>query len=142
MYTHPECLYHSFLLSLCAISGQLFIFYTIKEFDAIIFVSIMTSRQILSLYLSIIHFDHHIHGVGFAGLALVSFMLVVKIYQDLQKQQNKKKMKLDEQQQNHHSKNGEEEEEEEQKKKKNYNKGMSDEQQQDAVELQRLLPKN
>lgn len=46
----------------------------------------MTSRQILSLLLSIFAFHHHIHPIGYAGLSIVVSAMSVRIAQDCSKQ--------------------------------------------------------
>ncbi|KAH9556252.1 hypothetical protein CY35_07G017200 [Sphagnum magellanicum] len=50
---HPDCLFDIMLLSLAATTSQFFISYTIRTFGALIFATIMTTRQVLvfgSLY--------------------------------------------------------------------------------------------
>lgn len=44
---HPECLMDMTLLSVCATLGQLIILYTIREFGALLFATIMTTRQFM-----------------------------------------------------------------------------------------------
>ncbi len=77
--SHPECLFHISLMSLCASIGQLFIYYTIENFGAVIFVSIMTSRQLLSIVLSILLFGHPITIIGGIGLGLTFTGLYLKL---------------------------------------------------------------
>ena len=70
--------------------GQLFIFHTISTFGAVTFASMMTARQLLSLALSLAAFDHPVHGVGYAGLALVFVALGAKVVEDVHKSANPK----------------------------------------------------
>ncbi len=55
---HPDALSSMVLLSLAATIGALFISYTIKTFGALVFATIMTTRQFLSILLSCILFAH------------------------------------------------------------------------------------
>ncbi|PNH08389.1 UDP-galactose/UDP-glucose transporter 5 [Tetrabaena socialis] len=55
---HPDALNNIMTLSLAATTGALFISYTIKSFGALIFATIMTTRQFLSILLSCVLFAH------------------------------------------------------------------------------------
>jgi len=55
---HPESLMDMTFLSICATLGQLVILYTIKEFGALLFATIMTTRQFMSILLSCLIFVH------------------------------------------------------------------------------------
>ena len=64
--------FHMLVLSITSATGQLFIFYTIKEFGPIVFTIIMTTRQIFSLVMSFILFNKDpMHSMGWAGTILV-----------------------------------------------------------------------
>jgi len=68
---HSEIHFHFFLFSICSTIGQLLIFYTIKNFGAVIFTLIMTTRVLLSIALSCYMYGHRVTEVGFFGLVLV-----------------------------------------------------------------------
>lgn len=68
---HPECLYNVVALSMAATIGALFISYTIKTFGALVFATIMTTRQFLSILLSCILFAHPLSLGQWAGTLLV-----------------------------------------------------------------------
>jgi hypothetical protein len=55
---HPDCLWNIMALSLAATIAQLFISYTIKTFGALLFATVMTTRQFLSILLSCVLFIH------------------------------------------------------------------------------------
>ena len=55
--------------------GQLFIFYTIKEFGPVIFTILMTTRQIISLVISCIIYVHPMDLYTWAG-TLIVFVVV------------------------------------------------------------------
>jgi adenosine 3'-phospho 5'-phosphosulfate transporter B2 len=67
--------FHMILLSICSATGQLFIFYTIKEFGAVLFNFMMTTRQVLSLLISCIMFSHDLNLIGYIG-AFAVFAIV------------------------------------------------------------------
>eukprot|EP00579_Thalassiosira_antarctica_P012868 CAMPEP_0201939824 /NCGR_PEP_ID=MMETSP0903-20130614/43997_1 /ASSEMBLY_ACC=CAM_ASM_000552 /TAXON_ID=420261 /ORGANISM="Thalassiosira antarctica, Strain CCMP982" /LENGTH=550 /DNA_ID=CAMNT_0048481453 /DNA_START=118 /DNA_END=1767 /DNA_ORIENTATION=+ len=68
---HSEIQLHFFIFSLCSTVGQLFIFYTIKNFGAVVFAMIMTTRVLISIALSVALYDHKVTSTGFFGLAVV-----------------------------------------------------------------------
>ena len=69
-------MYHMVLLAVASAVGQLFIFYTIKEFGPVIFTIMMTMRQILSLILSCILFNHPLNTASW-GAAILVFGVVI-----------------------------------------------------------------
>ncbi|KAL9190233.1 hypothetical protein ACHAXT_007444 [Thalassiosira profunda] len=68
---HSEIQLHFFLFSICSTMGQLFIFYTIKNFGAVVFAIIMTLRVLISIALSVLLYEHKVTSTGFFGLAVV-----------------------------------------------------------------------
>lgn len=72
-------MYHMALLAIASAVGQLFIFYTIKEFGPVIFTIMMTTRQILSLILSCIVFSHPLNAASWAASALVFGVVINRI---------------------------------------------------------------
>lgn len=75
-FRHPELLADSILLSLCSSLGQMVIYYTIKEFGALLYSTIMTTRQFLGLFLSALVFAHPISTKQWIG----SFLVFVALY--------------------------------------------------------------
>ena len=67
------------MFSICSTIGQLFIFYTIKNFGAVVFTLIMTTRILLSIALSVLTYGHQVTGVGFLGLMLVLGAVLYRI---------------------------------------------------------------
>jgi len=68
---HPEALNDVLILSAASTCGQLCILYTIREFGALLFATIMTTRQFLSILLSCIIFMHPLTGMQWLGTFLV-----------------------------------------------------------------------
>jgi adenosine 3'-phospho 5'-phosphosulfate transporter B2 len=68
---HPEALRGIFALSLSSAIGQLFILNTIREFGALTFATVMTSRQFLSILLSCVLFMHPLTGAQWLGTASI-----------------------------------------------------------------------
>lgn len=79
VYEHSEIHLHFFLFSICSTIGQLFIFYTIKNFGAVVFTLIMTTRILLSIALSIFLYGHQVTGFGFLGLMAVLGAVLYRI---------------------------------------------------------------
>lgn len=68
---HPESMYDVLILSAASTCGQLCILYTIREFGALLFATIMTTRQFLSILLSCIIFMHPLTWQQWCGTAMV-----------------------------------------------------------------------
>lgn len=70
----------SILLSLCSAAGQLFVFYTISNFGAIVFVTIMTLRQAFAILLSCFIYHHSLPFVAIIGIMIVFSTMFTQIY--------------------------------------------------------------
>lgn len=84
---HSEIHLHFFMFSICSTIGQLFIFYTIKNFGAVVFTLIMTTRILLSIALSCILYGHPVTSVGYLGLTLVMAAVLYRIKKQAEGQQ-------------------------------------------------------
>ena len=84
---HSEIHLHFLLFSVCSTIGQLFIFYTIKNFGAVVFTLIMTTRILLSIALSCVLYGHKVTATGFFGLLLVMGAVLYRIRKKAQGQQ-------------------------------------------------------
>jgi adenosine 3'-phospho 5'-phosphosulfate transporter B2 len=87
---HSEIHLHFLLFSICSTIGQLFIFYTIRNFGAVVFAFIMTTRILLSIALSCVLYGHKVTASGFFGLMLV---LAAVLYRIRRKAQGKQLVK-------------------------------------------------
>lgn len=72
---NPSILPHMFLMAVCSAIGQLFIFHTIKRFGPLVFATIQTVRQFLSVVLSIIFFNHPLNMMEAVGIGIVFLAL-------------------------------------------------------------------
>jgi adenosine 3'-phospho 5'-phosphosulfate transporter B2 len=84
---HSEIHVHFLLFSICSTIGQLFIYYTIKNFGAVVFTLIMTTRILLSIALSCILYGHKVSATGFFGLCLVMAAVLYRIKRKAEGQQ-------------------------------------------------------
>jgi adenosine 3'-phospho 5'-phosphosulfate transporter B2 len=75
-----QAFFHMLILSITSATGQLFIFYTIKEFGPVTFTIMMTTRQIFSLFLSCLMFSHHLGFFGWIGSLTVFGIVFNRIY--------------------------------------------------------------
>lgn len=80
LFNHSEFLFHSVVLSICSAVGQLFIFYTIKQFGPLIFTLIMTTRQALSIFISCVVYGHSMDLQSVVGVLLVFASLFLRVY--------------------------------------------------------------
>lgn len=79
VFNHSEIHLHFFMFSCCSTVGQLFIFYTIKNFGAVVFTLIMTTRILFSIGISCILYDHKVTATGFYGLVVVMGAVLYRI---------------------------------------------------------------
>jgi adenosine 3'-phospho 5'-phosphosulfate transporter B2 len=77
---NPDVVTYNIITAITSASGQLCIFYTIKEFGPIVFTIIMTTRQMLSICLSAVIFGHIIAPGAVFGAVLVFGVLFYQIY--------------------------------------------------------------
>lgn len=75
---HPDAALHAFVLSFCSTLSQFLISYTIKHFGPVVFVLIATTRQLLSVCLSAILFNHQISAVAWLAAAVLFATLMVR----------------------------------------------------------------
>jgi len=71
VYEHPTMLVHLLVFCVCSTVGQLFIFYTVKSFGAVVFAIIMSVRILFSTILSCVVYSHPINELGFIGILIV-----------------------------------------------------------------------
>lgn len=83
------------LLSISSAAGQLFVFFTIYKFGAIVFTIIMTIRQGLAILLSCILYSHPISLVGVLGIVMVLVAVLLQAYCKLRKASLKKKLQAE-----------------------------------------------
>lgn len=75
MVDHPLMAFHVVLFCLSATIGQLFIFYTVKHFGAVVFSIIMSMRILMSTVLSCLVYSHPITELGFLGEIVCRFVV-------------------------------------------------------------------
>ena len=69
LVANPTVVFHIITMAICSAIGQLFIFYTIKRYGPLVFATIQTVRQFLSVVLSIVFFAHPINMMVAAHVA-------------------------------------------------------------------------
>ncbi|XP_072023980.1 adenosine 3'-phospho 5'-phosphosulfate transporter 1-like isoform X2 [Amphiura filiformis] len=91
MLKYSTFMFHVSLISICSATGQLFIFYTISQFGAVVFTIIMTTRQAIAIFLSCIIYGHPVSVSGFLGIMVVFVALFLKVYATAKKKSAKAK---------------------------------------------------
>lgn len=79
VYDHPEIILHLFIFCVFSTVGQLFIFYTVKNFGAVVFTIIMSIRILFSTILSCVVYSHPITELGFIGIIIVFGAIAYRI---------------------------------------------------------------
>ncbi|KAE8038983.1 hypothetical protein FH972_011440 [Carpinus fangiana] len=80
VYRHNDCFFDVALLSTVATASQFFISYTIRNFGALTFATIMTTRQLVSIMLSCVWFSHPLSWVQWIGAVIVFAALYAKSF--------------------------------------------------------------
>ncbi|XP_040994097.1 UDP-galactose/UDP-glucose transporter 5B-like [Juglans microcarpa x Juglans regia] len=80
VYRHNDCFFDITLLSTVATVSQFFISYTIRNFGALTFATIMTTRQLVSIMLSCIWFAHPLSWEQCIGAVIVFGSLYAKSF--------------------------------------------------------------
>lgn len=91
---NPQALRYNIITAITSASGQLCIFYTIKEFGPIVFTIIMTTRQMFSICISAIVFGHVISMKAAAGAILVFGVLFYQIYRKYTSRHEKRRVSI------------------------------------------------
>ena len=90
----PQCgwgvIYGSFPRRTTFYFFQLFIFYTISEFGAVVFVIISTLRQMMAIVISTLLYGHTITAIGILGILLVFGAIYLKVFCGLRTKRLKK----------------------------------------------------
>ena len=89
MFNYSTFLLHVLLLSVCSATGQLFIFYTISQFGAVVFTIIMTTRSGFAIFLSCLIYGHPVSIVGIFGVLVVFTALFLRVYAQQRKKAQK-----------------------------------------------------
>lgn len=89
LLANPEVFYYNVITAITSATGQLSIFYTIREFGPVVFTVIMTVRQMLSMCISAIVFGHEIKPGALLGSALVFGVIFYQIYNKYKSKSNK-----------------------------------------------------
>ncbi|EGD78696.1 hypothetical protein PTSG_01674 [Salpingoeca rosetta] len=76
---HPDFMMQAIILSITSATGQMFIFYTLATYGALVFAIIMT-RQVISIFVSAVVFGHVFAPQGWLGIAVVFVALFSRIY--------------------------------------------------------------
>ncbi|XP_018019809.1 adenosine 3'-phospho 5'-phosphosulfate transporter 1 [Hyalella azteca] len=80
MVKFPVFLWDCIVLSVCSATGQLFIYYTIATFGPVVFIIIMTVRQLLAILLSCIIYSHPVSLLAGFGITFVFMAIFLRIY--------------------------------------------------------------
>merc|ERR1712070_577408 len=90
---NPSILPHILTMSICSAIGQLFIFHTIKKYGPLVFATIQTVRQLLSIILSILFFGHPINAMEGLGITIVFLALSTQTGYKWQQKKQRKSLK-------------------------------------------------
>ena len=78
-WAHSEFFFHLLLFIVFSTLGQLLIFYTVKNFGAVVFSIIMVVRILLSTLISCFVYSHPVTELGFVGIFIVFGSIAYRI---------------------------------------------------------------
>lgn len=86
MLTAPKCLLIVYCSEcVCMGAGQIFIFYTLKNFNSLVLATITTTRKFFTILASVFMFGHSLIPEQWFGVALVFIGLLMELYQKYNK---------------------------------------------------------
>merc|ERR1719210_1217136 len=86
LHMHPESMLYVALLAITAAFGAYTCTLTVRLFGPAVFTLIMVSRQVLSLVVSVIFFQHKVRLISSLTLILVVVMILVSSFRHVHKQ--------------------------------------------------------
>merc|ERR1719295_176153 len=89
--THFMIVFHSLLMGLCAGFGQVLIFYTISTFGPMKFATVMTTRMMCSVIISIVYYGHPMTATGVVGMLITFAALYYQAFSKGAPQNNNRK---------------------------------------------------
>ncbi|XP_043217116.1 adenosine 3'-phospho 5'-phosphosulfate transporter 1-like isoform X1 [Amphibalanus amphitrite] len=90
MMKYPTFLADCLMLSVFSAAGQMFIYYTISQFGAVVFTIIMTMRQGLAILISCLLYHHAISPTGVIGIFIVFAAIFFRIFSSFRHRQLKR----------------------------------------------------
>lgn len=86
---NPTALVYNIITAITSASGQMFIFYTIKNYGPVVFTIIMTTRQMISMVISTILFGHPLAAGSVVGAIIVFGAVFYRIRRKSVEKRNK-----------------------------------------------------
>lgn len=88
-FYHPMFALHLFVISLFSCAGQFFVYRMIKQFKQHIVPFVITTRKILTIFISIVFYHHKTTAVQMAGVFAVFFTVIYEFASELKKDEPK-----------------------------------------------------
>ncbi|CAE6967423.1 slc35b2 [Symbiodinium natans] len=82
----PDALMHMLVLSLASTVTQYMISYTIKNFGPVVYTLIASTRQVLSVLVSCVLFQHDMSGLSIVAMSIIFGTLIVRAVRPLAKE--------------------------------------------------------
>jgi adenosine 3'-phospho 5'-phosphosulfate transporter B2 len=79
LLVNPAALKYNIITAITSATGQLCIFYTIREFGPIVFTLMMIIRQMISILISTVKFKHPLSPKAMIGMLLVFSVLFYQV---------------------------------------------------------------
>ncbi|XP_037072061.1 adenosine 3'-phospho 5'-phosphosulfate transporter 1-like [Pollicipes pollicipes] len=89
MVKYPTFMFDCMMLSVFSAAGQMFIYYTISQFGAVVFTIIMTMRQGLAILISCLLYQHAISPTGVVGILIVFSAIFFRIFSSFRLRQRR-----------------------------------------------------
>lgn len=76
MITHPMFLLHLIGMSILSCLGQFFVYRMIKQFKQHIVPFVITTRKIVTIFISILYYSHKTNIIQLSGVFIVLFAVI------------------------------------------------------------------
>lgn len=86
---HPMFLIHLIGMSILSCLGQFFVYRMIKQFKQHIVPFVITTRKIVTIFISIIYYQHKTTAVQMSGVFIVFFAVIYEFASELKKDEVK-----------------------------------------------------
>lgn len=88
-FYHPLFAFHLFVMSLLSCAGQFFVYRMIKQFKQHIVPFVITTRKILTIFISIVYYHHKTTLIQMIGVIVVFLTVIYEFASELKKDEPK-----------------------------------------------------
>ncbi len=80
IFSTPEVLFDILIFCLCGCLGQIVMFGLIKDYGSLMWITVSVTRQLFTILLSVLIFNHSMNSLQWLGISLVFVGLGIEIF--------------------------------------------------------------